>query len=237
MNQLADMPDFTLQTLDSVELRLPLAGVGARSYAFIIDWHIRLIAAVLWFAVASVTLRHLPFDREQINVFGIGLPCAFIYLAYQPLLEVLQRGRTPGKRIAGLRIVAQDGGIPGTGALLLRNLFRIIDSLPMFYGLGLLVMLFSARPLRIGDMAAGTLVIYDQTPDRKAVKTEILLGDHDINPQWILLADELLKRWNELEAGQRDALARRLLERAGREADSLSSDRRAALERLRSGKP
>jgi uncharacterized RDD family membrane protein YckC len=237
MNLQEDAADFRLQTLDSVELRLPLAGIGARSYAFVIDWHIRLLAALMWFGLAYAVLKHLPYDREQAMVFGEMLPTTFIYLAYHPVLEVLQRGLTPGKRIAGIRIVAQDGGTAGVGALLLRNLFRLIDSLPAFYGLGLLVMTVSTRPLRFGDVASGTLVVYDSKPDHKAVKTETLLADHNINPQWILLADELLRRWNELEAEQRDVLARRLLQRAGREADSLSANPRLCLERLRAGKP
>jgi uncharacterized RDD family membrane protein YckC len=237
MSQLVEGSDFTLQTLDSVELKLPLAGVGARSYAFVIDWHIRVIAAVLWAIAAAVLSRYEGWPKHQADVFIVGLPALFIYLGYHPLLEVVQRGRTPGKRIAGLRIVADDGGAPESGALILRNLFRLIDSLPMFYGLGILLMSISSRPLRVGDLATGTLVVFDTAPDKKAVRTETLLGDHNINPQWILLADELLRRWEELQPDQREALAQRLLERAGREFDSMSRDRHAALERLRAGKP
>src|SRR3984957_16142062 len=71
------------------------------------------------------------------------------------------QGRTPGKRMAGVRVLSRDGGPPSTVALLLRNLFRLIDSLPATYLLGLMTCFLTANRVRIGDMAAGTLLVLD----------------------------------------------------------------------------
>src|SRR2546421_10292875 len=76
------------------------------------------------------------------------------------------RGSTPGKRMAGVRIVARDGGGPSAGALLTRNVFRLVDSLPLFYGVGLITVVLTRDNLRIGDMAAGTLLVFEQAEAR-----------------------------------------------------------------------
>jgi uncharacterized membrane protein SpoIIM required for sporulation len=88
-------------------------------------------------------------------------PAAVIFLLYHAVLEVCMRGRTPGKRIAGLRIVARNGGAPGIAALMTRNAFRIVDSFPLVYGVGLLVAMTTRDHVRIGDIAAGTVLVYD----------------------------------------------------------------------------
>ena len=134
---------LTIRTVDAVELSLPVAGVGSRCYAFIIDWHIRALAAAVWAfgALGLFAFTGLGADRGQPTfIFGVVLPAALLYLGYHPVLEVLQRGRTPGKRMAGLRIVTSDGGTPSMGALIVRNLFRILDSLPVCYGFGLVML-------------------------------------------------------------------------------------------------
>src|SRR4051812_15297531 len=120
---------LTIRTVDAVELSLPVAGVGSRCYAFIIDWHIRSIVAGIW-VLATLGLfayTGLGADRGQPTfIFGVVLPAGLLYLGYHPVLEVMQHGRTPGKRMAGLRIVTADGGTPSAGALIVRNLFRLL---------------------------------------------------------------------------------------------------------------
>ena len=72
------------------------------------------------------------------------------------------RGRTPGKRIAGMRIVARDGELAGVGALLMRNVFRLIDSLPLSTASAWSRPWSTREHVRIGDMAAGTLLVYER---------------------------------------------------------------------------
>lgn len=137
------------------------AGLGSRAFAFLIDWHIRFVAAAAWFAVALLLGPALDAGIEEFWLTMV-LPAALIYLLYHPVLEIATRGSSPGKRWVGLRIVAADGSPPGVGALLLRNVLRVVDSLPVFYGLGLAVMLCRRDQLRVGDLVAGTRVVHQE---------------------------------------------------------------------------
>jgi uncharacterized membrane protein SpoIIM required for sporulation len=154
-----------------VDVALALAGPGARAFAFLLDWCFRLILAIAWYVLAAPLYNHhlslaRPLEPDTAwFVFVIGPPLA-VFLLYHIVLEVLMAGQTPGKRLAGVRIVAQNGATPTVGALLVRNIFRVIDSLPVLYGVGLLTSMIRADHVRIGDLAAGTLLVYDHTAAR-----------------------------------------------------------------------
>ena len=159
---------FTIRGATGVDLDLPVAGPGSRTYAFLIDWHIRVIVALAWLVVAmlvvngGLTLRSGSGKTGSPAVFLVVLPPLAIYFLYHPVVEIFMRGQTPGKRRAGVRIVNRDGGIPSVGSIMIRNVFRLVDSLPAFYVVGLLTAFVSAQRLRVGDMAAGTLLVLDE---------------------------------------------------------------------------
>ena len=198
-----------------VDVELAIAGPGSRAYAFLIDWHIRLLVALAWFAVAAFVA-----GSSLVGKVGPGgaaivfMPAILIYFLYHPVLELLMRGRTPGKRMAGVRIVDRHGGTPSSLALLIRNAFRLIDCLPVFYGVGLSITIFSAQRVRLGDMAAGTLLVHDGDQESKALSQ---LGALSLNPALdaatLALGNDLLLRWQELESVTRRHLARELLAR------------------------
>jgi uncharacterized RDD family membrane protein YckC len=216
------------------DLDLPLAGPGSRSYAFIIDWHIRLLLALAWFLIGMLAVNgglHWGAQGSRPTaVFGffVVLPAAIIYFLYHPIVELSMRGQTPGKRMAGVRIVNAQGGIPSAGAIVIRNVFRLVDSLPVCYCVGLITTFLTARRVRIGDMAAGTLLIVDEpivsgasTPYADPAKSS--QGDL----AGIELARQMLERWPELEPSKRRGLARALLKRidaAGNEGIDALSD-------------
>src|SRR6185437_4647965 len=127
---------------------------GNRSYAFIEDWLIRVLVALAWFSLALFLIRAEGVHAKL--VYLGGLPALAIYLLYHPVLEVLTHGRTPGMRHAGVRLVTRSGGTPGVTALLIRNVFRLIDMLPSLYLLGLVCCFLTRERVRIGDLAAGT---------------------------------------------------------------------------------
>jgi len=200
-----------------VDVELAIAGPGSRSYAFIIDWHIRLLLAITWFAGAAYVQTGVLFLKGKSPTAAIAiasLPAAAIYFLYQPLLELVMRGRTPGKRMAGVRLVNRQGGTPSTLALLIRNAFRLIDSLPLFYGVGLCTTIFSAQRVRLGDLAAGTLLVHDGDTQVQALSQ---LGSLSLNPAvdagTLALGNDLLLRWQELQPAVRQQLARDLLAR------------------------
>jgi uncharacterized membrane protein SpoIIM required for sporulation/uncharacterized RDD family membrane protein YckC len=159
-------PDLVADSVTGVEVVLPIAGPGARSFAFLIDWLIRTILAVTWFVVSAL-VHNGRWSLAQPVVPDAGwfilvlTPTAVIFLLYHPILEIAMRGRTPGKRMAGIRIVDRAGTSPSIAALAARNAFRIIDSFPLTYGVGLTFAMATRDHVRIGDLAAGTVLIYD----------------------------------------------------------------------------
>ena len=202
---------LTIHTVDAVDVHLARAGIGSRSYAFLIDWHIRFVAAFVWF-IGALAITGTSF-KEGYKVLVVVLPAAALYFLYHPVLEVLMQGQTPGKRWIHLRIVTPDGSTPGAGALLMRNVFRILDSLPAVYALGLLVMFCTKDQVRIGDLAAGTLVVYD-LPTTKETLADAVVHD-DQRARIVPLLEEWLERWSELEPVQRDQIAWGLMRKAG----------------------
>src|ERR1700722_16864228 len=243
-----DQGRYTIRSATGVDVELAIAGAGSRSYAFLIDWHIRVLLALAWFACAAVIARGVhPFTapgRPSIGyMLGAVMPAIIIYFLYHPVLEVLMHGRTPGKRTAGVRIVTRGGGTPGAGALLIRNLFRLIDSAPAFYMFGLLTCLFPPQRVRIGDLAAGTLLVIDRGASVSSLaQLRALSSASKLDPATLDVIAELLSRWTELTAQRRSALARTLLQRvdAGQDVTQLaalsSQELRERLERrLRGG--
>jgi uncharacterized RDD family membrane protein YckC len=139
------------ETAEGALLKLRPAGAPVRALAWSIDTLIRGVLLVLLGLLAGL-----------VGDLGVGFYLIAIFLLdwfYNVLFEVL-RGATPGKRRLGLRVV-NDNGTPVTwSASLLRNLLRVVDFLPLGYGFGLLWMLFHPQAKRLGDLAAGTLVVY-----------------------------------------------------------------------------
>jgi uncharacterized RDD family membrane protein YckC len=227
-----------IPSVTGVDVELKVAGPGGRSYAFVIDWHIRFLAAAAWFIVGAIAyaggLRFLPVEEQQASyTFVVVAPAIVIYFLYHPVLEVLLRGQTPGKRMAGVRLVAlADGGAPGIGALLVRNVFRLVDSLPSFYAVGLITTMVTKNAVRIGDIAAGTVLVYDEPPssqllDRLSGRAVAKLGLEQAQ-----LVRELLDRWPQLGADARRTLATKLLARAGVAAPEDDAGLRAKLDEL-----
>ncbi len=217
--------ELTVRGLTGVDMTLTVAGPGTRSYAFVIDWHIRLLLALAWALLGLLLRLALPRGSDAaltstVFVLAVVAPAVLIYLLYHPVLEVVMRGRTPGKRMAGARIVTREGATPGTGALLVRNLFRLIDSLPLFYMVGLVCCLVTMQRVRIGDLAAGTVLVIDETAAAKSLsRLGALLQRSRLRPEALALVGDLLERWAELEPQRRATLARTVLARLGAGAD------------------
>jgi uncharacterized RDD family membrane protein YckC len=210
-------PTVTLQSITGVDIELQIAGPGTRSYAFVIDWHIRLLVALAWLFVALIVYNggfnffEGARPRDSSYFFVALLPPALIYFLYHPVLEVAMRGRTPGKRIARVRLVSRTGDIPSVGALLLRNIFRLIDSMPFVYLVGLAAVMFTAQHVRIGDLAAGTLLVMDGSETEKSLAS--FANASGLDPQVAELVHELLDRWPSLDEATRANIARSLLTR------------------------
>lgn len=225
-------PHVTFQSITGVDVELRLAGAGSRSYAFVIDWHIRFILALAWFFAAtwiyagSLAVLRGEGGTEDAWVLVSLIPALAIYFLYHPVLEIAMSGRTPGKRMAGVRLVTRNGDIPGAGALLLRNVFRLIDALPAFYIIGLISVIVTQQHVRIGDLAAGTLLVLDHADEARALAN--LSGATGLDPKAADLVHELLDRWSALEEPNRSDIARALLSRVQPQAAAEIASEEAA---------
>jgi uncharacterized RDD family membrane protein YckC len=242
---------LVVQAADAVEVELPVAGIGSRSYAFLIDWHLRFLLALAWLALVAVLVGLLSPAEDffspllkagKVALYAALLPAAAIYFFYHPLLEIVMQGRTPGKRMAGIRIVTKRALTPDAGALIIRNVFRLVDSLPAFYVLGLVVAMFTARQVRIGDLAAGTLLVYDTGKRSLDFDGVIGFSSSRLSPADRELLDDLLERWRGLDAPLRRGLAEKFLARIGEPVaqGGTESELRKRLRKLRDesrGKP
>ena len=141
----------TAETPEGIALPLRPAGLVARALAYATDLGIRL--GVMLFASTLLSIG---------GGMGGGLLLVLLFLLewfYPVLFELLPGSATPGKRMMGLQVV-MDSGLPVTpAASIIRNLLRAADLLPLFYGFGILAMLWRPDFKRLGDMAAGTLVV------------------------------------------------------------------------------
>ena len=143
---------YTAETPEGIALELRPAGLVARGYAFAIDAAIRLAVLIAAGTALAVLAR-----------FGGGIFLILFFLIewlYPVLFELLPGAATPGKRALGLKVV-MDSGLPVTpAASLVRNLLRAADFLPVLYALGGLMLLLRPDFKRLGDLAAGTLVVH-----------------------------------------------------------------------------
>jgi uncharacterized RDD family membrane protein YckC len=214
-------PDLVVESATGVDVSLPVAGPGARAYAFVIDWHIRLVLALAWYVVGAMLYNRSwnmspPLEPNGAWFVGVLLPAAGIYLLYHGVLEIAMRGRTPGKRAAGIRIVTHDGGVPSVAAHLIRTVFRLIDSFPAFYGLGLVMAGVTRNHVRIGDLAAGTLLVYERGHEAVLEHVNTAALGEGLDASAAELMNELLSRWTSLDVEVRDRLARTLLTKIDR---------------------
>jgi uncharacterized RDD family membrane protein YckC len=224
------LPGQSVDSVTGIDVSLPVAGPGVRSFAFLIDWHIRLLLALAWWLLGSFLYNgrlalNAPLAHQQAWFGTVMLPAFAIYFLYHPVLEVLMRGRTPGKRSAGIQVVTRSGGLPGAGALLVRNVFRLIDSLPVAYGVGLTLMVLTRESLRCGDMAAGTLLVYERSVADSDLLQSAAQRVGRLDPVGAEIVADLLERWESLVPEARVRLTRQLLQRyLGAAADLSEAD-------------
>ena len=196
-------------TPEAVRLDLQHAGVGSRFVAQLIDGPIVAILTVI------AVLAPLPFGEGTVAVL-IGVSLAFfVQIAYYALWEGLWDGRTPGKRAVRLRVLRQDGSPITATEALIRNVLRIVDLLPVAGLVGIVAILVTRRDQRIGDLAAGTVVVHE---GRAHEPRTLAVTDLD-PPAWAAHLDTS-------SIGARDyAVARSYLQRR----DELSRSARARL--------
>jgi uncharacterized RDD family membrane protein YckC len=164
-------PDETLdiQTPENVAFGYQVAGIGSRFLASLLDTLIILLLQIAVFVALFLILRM--FNITLLDgglaswIYAVfGLVAFLFYWGYYIFFEMLWNGQTPGKRWTGLRVLRADGTPITLSESLIRNLARIVDILPMAYGVGIITMFIDKQSRRLGDIAAGTLVVHDRAP-------------------------------------------------------------------------
>ncbi|MGH8616255.1 MAG: RDD family protein [Burkholderiales bacterium] len=142
----------SVATPEGIELELRLAGPAARAVAWLVD----LLVRVALYLSATVVLAPLAG-------MGSGLALILVFALewlYPAVFEAVWNGQTPGKRVMKIAVLRNDGTPIGWHEALVRNLLRAIDFLPFCYGIGLTAMLINRDFKRLGDLVAGTVVVY-----------------------------------------------------------------------------
>ena len=229
-------------TPEYVEIRFETAGLGSRAAAKLIDFalislvNFLLLTLSLPFTVLVIS-GHLPASVffAVFLVVSAALP-----LAYFVLTEYFT-GQTVGKRIMGLRLVTDTGQSPGFWAIFLRNVLILAD---LFLLIGLIFMWLHRKEKRIGDLAAGTLVIRERKSKRKKGKSslaELPLSEDEKNrlrpferlgDDQYLLIEEFLKRRSQMDPDRRKALAQNLLRRIQADGETEPDDAELLLEKI-----
>jgi uncharacterized RDD family membrane protein YckC len=157
--------DFlNIDTPENVVFGYEIAGLGSRFMAALLD---TLFIVILQGVVQVVLVAVLSGVGELAGsiIAGIFIFLVFIFLwGYYIYFEIAWNGQTPGKRWVGLRTIRADGTPAGAGELVIRNLVRLVDFLPVAYGVGVVAMFIHPQARRLGDLAAGTLVVFDRQP-------------------------------------------------------------------------
>jgi uncharacterized RDD family membrane protein YckC len=206
--------DFEAEVLglDNVRLELPVAGAGSRILAAIVD-HLLISLGALFILVGAVLIAAWVEQPELIFIIG-GIGFFLINTAYFCGFEIALDGRTPGKKMVGLRTVSQLGGRASNPALILRNLVRPFD-----YLFGTYLMIFDRRARRFGDLLASTLVVYHR--DSVALRPTVGRVPAGWGPHEVALVENFLERSPLLEPGKAESLARDLLEAVDRRDPTL----------------
>jgi uncharacterized RDD family membrane protein YckC len=156
----------TIDTPENILLDAEIAGFGSRCVAAMIDY-LYIFALLFCFSALFINAfsrnSNPPSSDEATSALALLIVVQFAILTFYHLFfELIWNGQTPGKRRVGIRVV-QANGLPVTASgVVIRNLVRLFDFLPLFYGLGLVVLFSTRTTQRLGDLAARTIVIRER---------------------------------------------------------------------------
>jgi uncharacterized RDD family membrane protein YckC len=215
--------DYLISTLENVDLHLELAGLGNRVLACLVDTLLTYLLVGLVIAATmamGVFIENSPLSKEMriitwLSVMGASILIAFsILFGYFIYFEAVWTGQTPGKKMLGIRVVEENGQPISVAAAFIRNLLRIIDT--GFALIGLVVIWIEPKEKRLGDLAAGTIVIRERKQSQPHLLMVNIRADQPlldaglISPAEYELTADFLSRRKELDEQARLRLAEQL---------------------------
>jgi uncharacterized RDD family membrane protein YckC len=218
--------DVRIETPEQIELSLEIAGLGSRFAARVLDWLIKsaillVVGLPILIILSLLGVSLLSMDMMKIRL-GALLAVAFFF-GFDIYSEVRHNGQTLGKKYMGIRVLREGGARLDFRSACVRNLIGIADFLPVFYLLGGLIVLLSPRGQRLGDMAAGTIVIREraiQPPEELDEEINgLALGELTFTAEQLKACSpadrhilrSFFQRYPQMELQARDQLAYRLM--------------------------
>ena len=224
-----------LETPEHVRLHLELAGVGSRFLAGFVDSLLQAVLIVGIGLAIGYGRWALTGDETRIwtNVAIVVVSSVLIIIVYYMVFELAWGGQSPGKRMAGLVVVRDDGSPIGFTESAIRNILRLVDLLPIYYTIGMASIFLTRNCKRLGDIAAGTIVIkvrefVPRELDEVPVEAEALPSEAGafadplvqrarahvaaLTPQESDTVARFMERRMELEPASRRAVAERIAE-------------------------
>ncbi len=164
---------ITIVTPEGFDLTMTLAGVGSRFVSALVDALVQILVIVALTIVVEVV------GAGGYGAAVIAVGSFLIVFGYDVFFEVLASGRTPGKRLNGLRVVRSGGQPVDLLTSAIRNVLRLVDFLPAGNLLGIVSILVTEKNQRLGDLAAGTIIVRERRESAPRVPT---LVDVDTDP-------------------------------------------------------
>jgi uncharacterized RDD family membrane protein YckC len=213
-----------VDTPEQIALEFPLAGIGSRFLAIALDTVLQtllylagifaVIGTAKYASSLPAALAWLPRSWAPALLI-IFLFC--VYWGYFALFEILWKGQTPGKRLAGIRVIKDSGRAINVYEAIGRNLLRGVDWLPGMYITGITSMMISRRNQRLGDHLVGSIVVHDKRAEElrpdwspSSEKTSSNPQLSKITPEELVLIETYLQRRLSLDLGVRDATAHKI---------------------------
>jgi uncharacterized RDD family membrane protein YckC len=173
---LSSEDQIRIDTPEQISLEFPLAGIGSRFLALALD---TVIQGVLYTAGIFAMAALAPYAEKAAGVlrwfrwispnWAAALFIFFlfsVYWGYFALFEIFWHGQTPGKRVAGIRVIKDTGRPINAYEAIGRNLLRVVDALPTLYFVGIVTMMISRQHRRVGDYVVGSIVVHDKRPEQ-----------------------------------------------------------------------
>ena len=216
-----------VDTPEQIALEFPLAGIGSRFMAIALDTLIQLLlyfAGIFAMIGVAKLAPNLPLSLNWLPVSWLpALVILFlfcVYWGYFAVFEIFWNGKTPGKHMAGIRVLKDNGRALNVYEIIGRNLMRAIDWLPFLYVVGIVTVMISRRNQRLGDFLVGSIVVHDKrseellpvwSPSAEKVASDPQLGK--LSPEELVLIETYLQRRLTLDFAVRDATALQIANR------------------------